>query len=290
MRWNYGELQQRIDALARALLAAGVGKGDRVATLQTPHPEFLVCLLAAASIGAIWVGLNPKFRLEELKHIVADARPKILITRLRIGERSYADGPCRVARRCPALEQTVAFAGETAGRGRRANERIPARRREAIDARQLQAARDACGGRDPCMIVYTSGSTGKPKGALLHHEGICAFAIAQNALWPVEPLRMVNYFPINHIGCVLDLCLPCLAAGGTTSSWSTSMRRECMSLMATERVNVLGHSAQRVLDAARTCGFRCVRPVRAAADRLGGRGPAAGDDPPAAADRAAARH
>jgi long-subunit acyl-CoA synthetase (AMP-forming) len=78
----------------------------------------------------------------------------------------------------------------------------------------LDAARAGCGGREACLLVYTSGSTGQPKGALLHHEGIIAFSLAQNRAWPLENQRFLNYLPINHIGCVIDLSSPTLAAGG----------------------------------------------------------------------------
>src|SRR3546814_3367128 len=56
---SYGELVAEVDACAMAMIAAGVGPGDRVATLAAPGLEFLVSFLASASVGAIWVGLNP---------------------------------------------------------------------------------------------------------------------------------------------------------------------------------------------------------------------------------------
>src|SRR5690349_15516134 len=88
-RMSYRDLRMSVDHLARAMLAAGVVKGDRIATLQTPHPDYVVVLLAATSIGAIWVGLNSRYRLEELQHVVSDAEPKLLITRTAIGSRIY---------------------------------------------------------------------------------------------------------------------------------------------------------------------------------------------------------
>jgi acyl-CoA synthetase (AMP-forming)/AMP-acid ligase II len=95
-RIGYRALADRVDALARALLAAGIRKGDRVATLQTPHPDFLVAFLATAAIGGIWVGLNPKYRLEELAHVIQDSRPSVLIARARMMPASVS--PCRCAR------------------------------------------------------------------------------------------------------------------------------------------------------------------------------------------------
>ena len=89
VRMTYAELEQRVDRLARALLAAGVKRGDRVATLCTPHPDFYVTFLASASIGAMWLGLNPRYTLDELKYVVDDAQPSVLFARTRIGERDY---------------------------------------------------------------------------------------------------------------------------------------------------------------------------------------------------------
>ncbi|MEZ5983586.1 MAG: AMP-binding protein [Parvularculaceae bacterium] len=64
-RISYSRLQARIDRLASAD-RHGVARGDRVATLATPSPFSPICFLATVSIGAIWVGLNPRYRVEEL--------------------------------------------------------------------------------------------------------------------------------------------------------------------------------------------------------------------------------
>lgn len=236
-RWSYQELAQRVDALASALIGAGVRKGDRVATLQTPHPEFMVCFLATASIGAIWVGLNPKFQLEELKHAVVDAQPRVLISRLHVGKRSYLAEIEALRKSCASLEHVVTFEGEEPQPNVTSMGDF-LRLGSAVTAAGLRQIREGCGDRDPCLIVYTSGSTGKPKGALLHHEGICKFSVTQNALWPVNPLRVVNYFPINHIGCTLDVGIPTLAAGGTIVFMEQFDPTECLSLMSREKITL----------------------------------------------------
>src|SRR5688572_21048672 len=261
MRWSYLELQQRVDALARALVAAGVRKGDRVATLQTPHPQFLVSFLATTSIGAIWVGLNPRYQLDELAHVMVDAEPKILMTRLHIGERSYGGEIEALREACATLGRVVAFEEETSQRGIEPMLHF-LRGGARISPSELRSARAACGGRDPCLIVYTSGTTGKPKGAMLHHEGICRFAVAQNDMWPVDPLRVVNYFPINHVGCTIDVSIPCLAAGGTIVFMEQFDASGCLALMAREKITIwfsvpsvfamqlaLPHSCREDLDA-----------------------------------------
>ncbi|ATQ44584.1 class I adenylate-forming enzyme family protein [Caulobacter mirabilis] len=238
-RISFRQLHEAVEALARALLAAGVGKGDRVATLQTPHPDYLIAFLATASIGAIWVGLNPRYQRGEMTQVVVDARPKVLITRTRIDGRDYDADLAALRAATPGLRAIVAFDGDPVGAGTAAMADFLAAGTAVADM-TLTAARAACGERDPCLIVYTSGSTGSPKGALLAHDAIARFSLEQNRLWPLEPYRTVNYFPINHVGCVIDVSLPCLLAGGTMIFMEQFDPAGCLALMEREKVTLWG--------------------------------------------------
>jgi len=90
-RWTYRELAEQADSFARALLTAGVRKGDRVACMATPRPECFLAFLASASIGGITVGLNPKFPIGELRYFLGDAEPKLLIGFARDAEGDHAE-------------------------------------------------------------------------------------------------------------------------------------------------------------------------------------------------------
>lgn len=233
---TYAALSERVDSLARALLAAGVAKGDRVATLQTPRPEFAIAFLAAISIGAIWVGLNPRYRVDELVHAVEDSAPAVILTRTNVAGRSYAEELARLA----ALgRKIVAFEGEPSLPGL-----IPMADfiagGAAISDIALADARGACGGRDPCLIVYTSGSTGAPKGAILHHDGICSVSLVQNRIWRSAPMVTLNYFPVNHVGCLVDITAPTLIAGGTMVLMEQFDPAGSLALMAREGVTQWG--------------------------------------------------
>ncbi|MBP7335199.1 class I adenylate-forming enzyme family protein [Niveispirillum sp.] len=236
---TYATLAAQVEGLARALLAAGVTKGDRVASLLPPHPQFLVDFLATASIGAIWVGLNPRYQLDELRHVVTDAEPRVLLGRQRIGERRYETELMALTASCPTVTHLVLHDADGPMPGAVSIADFLAAGEGVTDA-PLIRARDGCGGRDPCLIVYTSGSTGRPKGALLHHEGLARFSLGQNRLWPLDPLRVINYFPINHVGCVADCTLPCLVAGGTLVFMEKFDTGECLRLMQAERITLWG--------------------------------------------------
>ena len=226
-RISYRALSQQIDLLAAALLAAGVRKGDRVAMLSTPHPDFVVSLLAATSIGAIWLGLNPRYRLPELQHCVVDSAPKILLARGKLAEIDALRASSASFEHVVLIDDADSMATFLA-------------RGDAISAHQLEQARSAVDSRDPCLLVYTSGSTGAPKGALLHHAGIIDFAKLCNSLWPVTPHRVINYFPINHIGSIVDCMMPCLVAGGTQIMLEQFDPVVCLELIERERVTLWG--------------------------------------------------
>ena len=209
-RMTWSELLADVDACAAALCAAGVQPGDRVATLATPGDGFLVTFLATATVGGIWVGLNPRYAEPELDAVVARVAPTLVFFSAVIegrGYRSWAsalpDDVSTIAFEAPSGEDGVVAYGEFIASG-------GAVTREALDARA-----DSVQAQDACLIVFTSGSTGTPKGAVISHGALIGASETQLAAWPAEPLRVLNNLPINHIGCVGDLGCYALVGGGT---------------------------------------------------------------------------
>ncbi len=236
-RLSYGALRDRVDSLARALIGAGIGMGDRVAMLQTPHPSFVVNFLAVASIGALWVGLNPRYQLRELAHVVTDCRPRLLFARTEIGKRHFGDDVAALAA-IPGIEQVVTL--DDAPLAAATPLRSFLDLGLGVSDEALASRRAAVGGRDPCLIVYTSGSTGAPKGAVLHHEGILGFARTQNELWPVSPQRVQNFLPINHIGSLVDVTMPALLAGGEVHFIEQFDPLAALRMIESERLTIWG--------------------------------------------------
>src|SRR3954468_8155622 len=76
---TYTELDERTSRLAQAMLAAGAGKGTRVAYLDRTAPEAVELLLAAAKVGAVAVPLNWRLAEPELVSVLRDARAPLLI-------------------------------------------------------------------------------------------------------------------------------------------------------------------------------------------------------------------
>ena len=171
-RWTHVKFAADVNAHAKALIAAGVSLGDRVAIISAPNPQFSILFFAIISVGGIFVGLNPKYQRGELKHIVTDAAPKLLIGYREIDGRNYDDDLAALSAAVPSIAQTVMLDVASLREAFLASG-------EKISDEQRTLRQTAVRCRDACTIVYTSGSTGAPKGAVLHHQGAVETALAQ---------------------------------------------------------------------------------------------------------------
>jgi fatty-acyl-CoA synthase len=184
-RLTYGALRAASDELARALLAAGVGRGDRVAVLLPNRPEWLLAAFASAKLGAITVGVSTFSAPREIAWTIEHCRPAAIVTMEAFRGRSYLEplystcpelatsspGALR-SERLPELRAVVCL-GERAHDGvYRLHDFV--RRAAEVRDDDLRAAQAAVRPADPCFILYTSGSTATPKGVILAHGGVIA--------------------------------------------------------------------------------------------------------------------
>lgn len=208
---SYGGLRESVDAIAKALIASGVGQGSRVAMLSPPCPGFLQVFIAAASVGAIWAGLNPRYSRRELAHPIRDCAPSLVIAQ---GQPGGGD-PVADVRAAIAESGVAAECIEGPGGGGTAAWDSFIASGGQVPDDKLQARRSAVSPEDVCLIVYTSGTSGKPKGAMLTHHGLvyCSHTDARYNL-DSDGQRILCNFPINHIACVGDVCATTLVVGG----------------------------------------------------------------------------
>src|SRR5881397_2587482 len=90
-RLTYGALRARADALARAYLAVGVRKGDRVAILLPNRPEWLIAAFAAAKVGAVSVAISTFSTAREIAWTLEHAQPRVIVTMEAFRGRRYLD-------------------------------------------------------------------------------------------------------------------------------------------------------------------------------------------------------
>src|SRR6476620_9285308 len=78
-RWSYTKMNDDVDRLARALLAVGVEKGDRVGIWSPNCAEWTILQYATAKVGAILVNVNPAYRSHELEFVVRQNGMRMLV-------------------------------------------------------------------------------------------------------------------------------------------------------------------------------------------------------------------
>src|SRR6202050_659328 len=89
IRWTYGELKEKTDALAAGLLALGLEPGERVGIWSPNNAEWVVTQFATAKAGLILVNVNPAYRLAELEYALNKSGCVALITASRFKSSDY---------------------------------------------------------------------------------------------------------------------------------------------------------------------------------------------------------
>ena len=161
IRWTYAELHDEVERCARALLAAGVAKGDRVGIWSPNNAEWVIVQFATAKIGAILVNINPSYRAHELAYALRQSGCSLLILAPGFKDADYRELLAGVD--TPDLRRSVVL-------GEQWDELLAAA--EGIDAKELGAREAQLDFDEPINIQYTSGTTGFPKGATLSHHNI----------------------------------------------------------------------------------------------------------------------
>ena len=192
---THAELDRRTARLARALLAQGVNRGDRVALLLGDGAQFMELVLAAARIGAIAVLLNWRLAPGEIAWAIAHAAPRLVLRAERFaGLLAGADGfaDMVVADDPIAVNRYERWASEGSDMP------IPA----------------VVGGDDPLFMMFTSGTTGKPKGCVHTHGSTLAHAMSfalRRGFTHADCNLSIN--PLFHVAG-LGHALATLAVGG----------------------------------------------------------------------------
>lgn len=231
-RLTYAELDCCVEDAARAMLAMGIVRGDRVGVWSTDNAVWVVLQLATARIGAVLVNINPAYRVSELRHSlrlaevnaiflipsfrssdyvgmlrelvpeigssVADNLGSQLFPNLRFAVVWDPDEITRADRWAPGLLTWAEFLE----RGAPVTDAVMTERAAELDP------------DDPINIQFTSGTTGFPKAVVLTHNNIVnnAFFTAR-AMSFTERDRLCVPLPFYHCFGMVVSNLVCLSKG-----------------------------------------------------------------------------
>ena len=169
---TYGELYREVNRCANALVALGVGRGDRVALFLPMCPELIVAFFATIKVGGVILPLFSGYGADAVATRLRDAEARVLVTAdgfQRRGQivamKATADAAVESS---PSVEHVIVVSrvGNPAASTSRDRDwgALLAGRSNACETARTSA-------EDPLMIIYTSGTTGRPKGAVHTHCG-----------------------------------------------------------------------------------------------------------------------
>jgi acyl-CoA synthetase (AMP-forming)/AMP-acid ligase II len=204
LRVSYASLKEQVVAVAEALAAAGVTRGDRIGTALPNGLPNVVTFLAASMVGTA-APLNPAYKEDDFRFYLEDTNAKVLLL--------PPDGADEARRAAGEKVPIMAVDLDAAGKVRLAS---PGAAADAPGGRAARTSFDAPSVDDVALILHTSGSTGRPKRVPLTHAqlSISAQNVAQTYnLTPADVSLCV--MPLFHVHGLVASTLATLASGGT---------------------------------------------------------------------------
>lgn len=166
---TFGEAERQADALAQALHAAGVERGDRVVWIAETCIDTFAVQFACAFVGAIFTPLNPKATDSELEYLLDHSDPKVIMGDKASGRTTIVE----MLERQPGTPLPLPEIDEN----------------------------------DPQVMFYTSGTTGRPKGCLVSHRAQ-RLRTGPGAAWVEKPsVVMFPLFHMASWARILTWCL-----------------------------------------------------------------------------------
>jgi fatty-acyl-CoA synthase len=246
VRLSWHEFGEAVDGVARGLLAAGLGTGDRLGIWSPNRHEWTLTQYAAAKLGVILVNINPAYRTSELQYALRQSGCRMLIAAESFKSSDYRAMVGEVRGELEALQRVVFLGGEEwveflAGG-------------EAVDPALIARIGAGLSPRDPINIQYTSGTTGFPKGATLTHRNIlnngyfvgeyCRFSEQDRLCIPV-PFYHCFGMVMGNLGCTTHGATMVIPAPGfdPTATLAACAQERCTGLygVPTMFIAVLDH-------------------------------------------------
>ena len=227
LRYSYREFLEQVDRCARALLAIGLGKGDRIGIWSPNYAEWTILQFGSCKVGAILVNINPNYRLNELEYALTQSGCSALVIAEKFKTSDYtrmmrelapeidlSTPGALMAKRLPGLRTVIRLGKQSVAGMWRWDDFMDLSNR--VGAGQLAQRQRELSPQDAINIQYTSGTTGRPKGATLSHINIL-----NNGHFVAELMnlgnqdRLVIPVPLYHCFGMVMGNLACVSHGAT---------------------------------------------------------------------------
>lgn len=193
--YSTAEYVEKSHQFAMGLMALGLKKGDKVATVTTNRPEWNFADMGLAMTGMVHVPIYPTISDEEYSYILEHAEIHILL----VGDRKLYEKLSPIAARLPKIPPIYTF-DEVDG-ALRFDEILELGKTHASELKdQLEQIKKDVDPEDLATIIYTSGTTGVPKGVMLTHTNLVSNFVAHSKMHNLgTDHRVISFLPLCHV-------------------------------------------------------------------------------------------
>jgi acyl-CoA synthetase (AMP-forming)/AMP-acid ligase II len=200
---TYGEMAQRVAALAGGLSERGIGRDDVVALLSYNCPEFLETIFAANYLGAIAMPINWRLAAPEVRYILEHSGARALMC-----DGALLDLANDATKGCEPTLVRACYSPRPVGGW------VPF---DELHVARSSVSRSAASADDIHRLMYTSGTTGRPKGVMITHANLAWKNLAHIVEFGFTSDDLgLACGPLYHVGA-LDLTTTSLIAAGATT-------------------------------------------------------------------------
>ncbi len=193
--YSTAEYVEKSHQFAMGLMALGLKKGDKVATVTTNRPEWNFADMGLAMTGIVHVPIYPTISDEEYSYILGHAEIKLLL----VGDKKLYEKLSPIAARLPELSMVYCF-DEIEG-VKHYEEILHLGISHQVDlAEKLDQLKNEILPDDLATIIYTSGTTGVPKGVMLTHTNLVSNFVTHSYMHDLgKDHRVISFLPLCHV-------------------------------------------------------------------------------------------
>jgi acyl-CoA synthetase (AMP-forming)/AMP-acid ligase II len=211
VRLSFSRLAAAVEKAARAFIAAGTERGDRVGIWAPNGTRWVIAALGLQSAGAILVTLNTRFKASEARYVLEKSETRLLCTIGDFLDTNYADAIAE--QDLPALRRIIMLDGESSN-GQPWEAFLASG--ESISPEVARERASSVSPDDLSDFLFTSGTTGNPKAVMTAHgQNLKVFDVWGKNVGLVHGDRYLIVAPFFHSFGYKAGWLACLIHGAT---------------------------------------------------------------------------
>jgi long-chain acyl-CoA synthetase len=193
--YSTAEYVEKSHQFALGMLALGLKKGDKVATVTTNRPEWNFADMGLAMTGIVHVPIYPTIGDEEYSYILEHAEIKVLL----VGDRKLYEKLSPIAAQLPEITHVYTF--EDVEGATNFNEILELGKTNQDElSGKLEQIKKEIDPEDLATLIYTSGTTGVPKGVMLTHTNLVSNFVTHSKMHNLGvDHRVISFLPLCHV-------------------------------------------------------------------------------------------